>query len=167
MNQDDEDGVISETSYDNKQNNVRSFRSRYMLSHLEANESEHEPYTPHRIEANPIPSIQEEIGLIWKTINTVIENTQEQMEKLKISIENKPVIMNSLKLEASAPTDTQKEDQPQDKDKEKEANKEEDEEKTKGIYEGKDLKAILREVKDDVHNQILGVYSILLRVLTS
>lgn len=162
MNQDDEDGVLSETSYENKPNNRKSLHSRYMSSHLEGNVSFNEPYSPHRMEVNPIPSIQEEIGLIWKTINTVIENTHEQIENLKISIENKPMVMMSPRLEASSPTDPKKEDQSQDK----ETNKEEGAEKPKGIYEGKDLKTILREVKDDVHNQILGVCSLdFLRVL--
>lgn len=126
-----------------------------------------------RLDANA-PSTQDEIALIWKTINTIIENTQEQIERLRVSTVNiaeTPAAVTARGLQEGALTArtiqeevfrTERTERKFDEIISKDNNKEENEEKNsennqKKQMQDKDLKTVIREVKDDVHNQILGV----------
>jgi len=100
-------------------------------------------------------NIEEEIHLIWKTINTIIENAHDQISRLKT--EYSPTTNQAQNGSGQEPTSLAdlKNDEIVDLLK-KEYADDEPKSPTKASQE-KDLKTTLIELKDDVHNQILGV----------
>ena len=100
-------------------------------------------------------NIEEEITLIWKTINTIIENAQDQISRLRTEYsptanpaqkgDEEPISMSELRNDET-PVDLLKKE-----------HIEEPKTPMKNAQPEKDLKTTLIELKDDVHNQILGV----------
>ena len=101
-------------------------------------------------------NMEEEINLIWKTINTIIENAQDQISRLKTEYSpttnqgqngtcQEPVSLGDLKNDET-PVDLLKKEYADDEPR-----------SPKKAPQEKDLKTTLVELKDDVHNQILGV----------
>jgi len=98
-----------------------------------------------------VRNYDEEISLIWRTINTLIENTQDQMTNLKIACTPTNHLATNLTF-----MDV-KTDETTPKDKKDGEKKGQSSPSSKKPQQEKDLKTIIVEVKDDVHNQILGV----------
>lgn len=128
------------------------------LSEAQIDDGHHEIKSGLRMEEG-FRNIEEEITLIWRTINTIIENAQDQISRLRT--EYSPAANQTQKGDDQEPvsmSELRNDETPVELLKKEHINAiEEPKTPMKNAQPEKDLKTTLIELKDDVHNQILGV----------